>query len=328
MHRFTRVLLAALVALPVVLAASSAGAAVGTSCAKASGSATFSPALPKIGSTSKVTTTVTIKGTLGGCTGGGVTSAALVANIKFTIPSNCSSLLAGAATGARGTETLTWNTKQKSAATLVLYGVTGKPTETTAFGPVTSGPFAGLEQTGTLAYTLPTGACASTGLSKVTFTQAGSQTFKTVPGTLCTTQKGTAVVTPGLVTGTKTAQKVAATITIGGCIGGGVTSGSAKVTVSLGPSDCTSLAKLGVKSSMTETVTWNTKSTSTMSGGYTTGPLVGQATVALKITKGTFAGLHASTALQLTPAAGQNCTTAHPIKNLSITGPAPFVIQP
>jgi hypothetical protein len=267
-------------------------------------------------------------GKLGGCTGGGVTSGSLAATIKFTIPSNCTSLLAGAPTGAKGTETITWNTKQKSTVALVLYGVTGKPTQTTAFGPVTAGLFAGLSQTGTLAYTLPTGACTSGGLSKVTFKQVAAQAFKTVPGTVCNTQKGSAVVTPGLITGTKKAQKVAAKITIGGCRGGGVTSGTANITVSLAPSDCTSLAKLGVKSSITETVTWNTKKTSTMSGGYTTGPLVGQATIALKVTKGSFVGLHASTVLALTPTAGQTCAAAHPIKNLTITGPAPFVVQP
>jgi len=323
-------LLSALVALPVVLVGSAAGAAGGTSCATASGAGTFSPALPKVGSASKVTPTLSVTGgKLGGCSGGGVTSGSLAATIKFTIPSNCSSLLAGAATGAKGTETITWNTQQKTTvAPLVLNGVTGKPTQTTAFGPVTAGLFSGLSQTGTLVYTLPTGACTSGGLSKVTFKQVTGQAFKSVPGTLCNTQKGSAVVTPGLITGTKKAQTVAAKITIGGCIGGGVTSGTANITVSLAPSDCTSLAKLGVKSSIVETVTWNTKSASSMSGGYTTGPLVGQATIALKITKGTFVGLHASTVLTLTPTAGQTCTTAHPIKNLTITAPAPFVIQP
>jgi len=160
-------------ALPIGLVASPAGAAtVGTTCKGASGTATFSPALPIVGATAKVKSTVTIKNAkVTGCNGGGVTGGTFSASLKFTVANNCSSLLAGGETGTKGTETITWNTKKTSTVALSLKGVKGKVTQTNATGPVTKGVFAKAKQTGTLNYTLPAGACTKTALSKVTFKQ-------------------------------------------------------------------------------------------------------------------------------------------------------------
>jgi hypothetical protein len=130
----------------------------------------FTPALPKVGSTAKVKPTITIKGAkLSGCKGGGVTSGTFAATLKFSVASNCQTLLKGAETGTKGTETITWNTKKTSTVALALKGVKGKVTQTTATGPVAKGLFAKAKQSGTLNYTLPKGACGTAGLSKVTF---------------------------------------------------------------------------------------------------------------------------------------------------------------
>ena len=163
-------LAAAAMVLPIGLISSPAGAAGATTCKTATGTATFSPALPKLASKTKVKPTVTIKGKLGGCTGG-VTSGTFNASLKFSVANNCTSLLAGATTGTKGTESITWNTKKTSTVALTLVGVKGHVTQTKASGPVTAGLFKGSKQSGTLNYTLPTGACTSTGLSKVTFKQ-------------------------------------------------------------------------------------------------------------------------------------------------------------
>ena len=86
-------LLTAAMVLPIGLSASPAGAVGGTVCKTASGTATFTPGLPKAGSPTKVTPTVKIAGAkVGGCVGGTVTAGTLSATLKFHIGSNCSSL--------------------------------------------------------------------------------------------------------------------------------------------------------------------------------------------------------------------------------------------
>ena len=170
-------LLAAATMLPVGVLASPAGAAVKTTCKSASGSATFTPALPKVGSTAKVKPTIKIAGGKLTCTGGGVTGGTLAATIKFANAANCSSLLAGAPTGAKGTEIITWSNKQTSTVTLTLAAVTGKPTQTKATGVVTAGLFKGAKQAGTLNYTPLNGGCTSANLAKVTFKQVTPVTF-------------------------------------------------------------------------------------------------------------------------------------------------------
>ena len=176
--RNAAMLLAVGTMLPVGILSAPAGAAVKTSCKSATGSASFTPALPKAGSTAKVKPTIKIAGgKLASCTGGGVTSGTLAATIKFANAANCSSLLAGAPTGAKGTETITWSNKKTSTVTLTLAAVKGKPTQTKATGVVTAGLFKGAKQAGTLNYTPLTGGCTSANLAKVTFKQVTPVTF-------------------------------------------------------------------------------------------------------------------------------------------------------
>jgi hypothetical protein len=160
--------------LPVgLIAGAPAGAAAAKpTCKTASGTATFSPALPKAGVTTKVKPTITVTGKLGGCTGGGVTSATISAVLKQATAGNCTTLLAGATANISGSETLKWNTKKTSTVKpLKLTGVTGKVTQTTATGPVSAGLFAKSKQTGTLSFTPLNGGCTTAGLSKVSFKQ-------------------------------------------------------------------------------------------------------------------------------------------------------------
>jgi len=164
-----------LVAVAMIVSAgvmvSPAGAATGTTCKTASGTATFTPPLPKPGASTKVSPTIKITGTLGGCTGGGVTGGTISATLKQAIAGNCSSLLKGATANIAGTETITWNTKATSTVALKLVGVTGKVTETNATGPVSAGLFKGSKQSGTVAYTPLNHGCSTAGLAKVTFKQ-------------------------------------------------------------------------------------------------------------------------------------------------------------
>jgi hypothetical protein len=101
-----------------------------------------------------------------------VTSAKIAAVLKQAIAGNCTTLLAGKTANISGSETLTWNTKAKSTIKpLKLVGVTKKPTETNATGPVTTGLFAKAKQTGTLAFTPLNKGCTGGPLAKVSFKQ-------------------------------------------------------------------------------------------------------------------------------------------------------------
>jgi hypothetical protein len=169
-------LLTAAMVLPVGLSASPAGAVGGTACPKASGTATFKPALPKIHSTTKVLPTVTIVGAkTSGCVGGGVTAGTLSATLKFHTASNCDTLIAGKSGNVYGPLKIVW-ANSKGTSTIgkaTLAGITGQPpTVQKVSGLVTLGKFKGSKLTATTVYTIattPAGQCSSTGLSKVTF---------------------------------------------------------------------------------------------------------------------------------------------------------------
>ncbi len=148
-----------------------------------------------------------------------------------------------------------------------------------------------------------------------------------VGGTSCSKQVGTVTITPGLGT-TKKAQTIVATTTISGCSGGGVTGGKGTATIKTAPSNCSGLAGTGMKSPINETIKWNNGKTSTLTGTSTTGPKVGQATIALKVTKGLFIGLKGSTVVSFKPAQpAPYCTDAKPLKKLTISGVKPFAIK-
>jgi hypothetical protein len=181
MRKVAGVLVAAAMMLPVGLVATHAGAAAATpTCKTLAGTATFSPAVPKVGSTTKVKTTVGIKAAkLGGCTGGGVTGGTVNATLKFGLAANCSSLLKGDSTNTTGTVSIVWNTKATSTvAKATLVGVTGHPTQSTVSGPISAGLFKGKKVSVVTNYKLPTGGCTSADLAKVTFTALKPLTVK------------------------------------------------------------------------------------------------------------------------------------------------------
>lgn len=145
-------------------------------------------------------------------------------------------------------------------------------------------------------------------------------------GVTCKTQSGTATITPGFST-TPKVQKIAATVKLSGCTGG-VTGGTDKATVTTIKATCTSLATIGTKNGYAGTITWNTKKTSTFKGTATTGPKVGQATIAATISAGLLKGKKMSTVVSFAPAAGGGgCTNASPLKKLTVKGVKPFVIK-
>ena len=169
MRKVAGTLFAVALALPIGLAASPAGAAAGTTCKTSAGEATFSPPLPKIGSTTLVKTVLTATGTLSGCVGGGVTGGQVRTVSAKSSGSNCSTQVANK-TISKATETIVWNTKQTSTIAITLSPVKGKPSTNKAVsGTVTSGLFKGLHQTGLTVFTPATGSCTTTTLASVTY---------------------------------------------------------------------------------------------------------------------------------------------------------------
>ena len=180
MRKVARVVFAIAMVAPVGLIASPSGAVGGTSCKTASGAATFSPALPKLGNTTTVVSTVTAKGAVvGGCAGGGVISATASFTAKFSKPGNCTTLAtAGNSNRAKGKGVLTWNTQRTSTIAMSLTGVNGAPKNTKLAGTVIAGMFKGLRLSGTVAFVVPAGACAKTALTKVAFKQLSPRVIK------------------------------------------------------------------------------------------------------------------------------------------------------
>ena len=175
MRKFAGALVAAAVMLPVGLVASPAGAVGGTTCKTATGTATFTPPLPKIGSAKKVKSYATIEyAKVGGCVGGAVTAAILHAQLQFGTASNCSSLLAGKTANVTGRIKIPWYAGKVFKGTSLiakakLTPVKGKPTTQVVSGVISSGVFKGSSLKATTLYTIKAPQCASKALSKVTF---------------------------------------------------------------------------------------------------------------------------------------------------------------
>jgi hypothetical protein len=146
-------------------------------------------------------------------------------------------------------------------------------------------------------------------------------------GTSCKTSIGKATIAPGLSL-TAHAQTITAISTLSGCSGGGVTGGSAKATLKLPTTDCTGLAKGGAKETLTETITWNTKKTTTFTGATISGTAakVLQATLTAKVTAGLFKGSKASTTIAYSVNKG-SCSKTSAITGLAIKGLTPLVIK-
>lgn len=179
MRKIAGILVAAAMVAPVGVA-SRAGAAGGTTCQSIKGNATFKPALPKLGVSTKVRASVSVtNGKFGSCVGGGVTSGTVKLSSKFAKPGNCATLAtAGSSNQAKGTETITWNTGKTSTVAIALTGVNGQPTQAKVSGTVTAGLFKGSKQSGTVAYVVPKGGCTSKALSTVAVQQITLQIIR------------------------------------------------------------------------------------------------------------------------------------------------------
>jgi hypothetical protein len=173
MRRSLRLLLALSLFLPAVaLTAGPAGSASTTPvCTTFKGTLVYSPALPKLGATNTVNATVVTAGKIGGCAGGGVTSAITASKSKYV--GNCQTLL-GAKVGSKttGSETIVWSNGKSSTASTTLTSLnmaSAKGAHIKVTGKITKGQFPGLTFTITVNATAPAGSCVSKGLSTINF---------------------------------------------------------------------------------------------------------------------------------------------------------------
>jgi len=175
-------LLAVASLLPLVLVASPAGAAGGTVCATSAGTATFTPPLPILSSKTLVNGSLSAVGTVGKCTGGGVTSGhtKFKQTVKSTTGSNCTTLTKPSPTskGTIGSLVITWNTGKTSTAASFTVKQTKSVTTSTTTGKITAGLFVGSTITGSVKYTVPSGGCTSKPLATVTYVQTANFVIK------------------------------------------------------------------------------------------------------------------------------------------------------
>jgi hypothetical protein len=175
---------AALLPLSIVIP-TSAQAATGTTCKSATGKAAFTPALPRKGSAAKVFPVLAATGTIGACTGGGVTGGTTrFKSSKSATGQNCTTFGTYNTAVITGTESITWNTRSTSMIALTFHKVSGHPTEASLTGTVASGPFKGMHISGLLGFAFPSGACVSTGLSSFSYKNLRAELFA---GTITTT---------------------------------------------------------------------------------------------------------------------------------------------
>ena len=196
MRKLVGVLFAVAMVLPVGLVASSAGAlsGAGAVCTISKGTAKFSPALPILGSKTKVAATLTATVSLTGCVGsGGVTSGRVgltPGKVLVGKPSkvNCSALFTTVTKGTTpvlmtGTETVTWNTKATSTVSVHISPMRAPvPPGTTRYtvqvlGTVTAGLFKGQPTYGTFAFDDIGGACSKNPMGGTTVNSSHSNSY-------------------------------------------------------------------------------------------------------------------------------------------------------
>jgi len=151
-----------------------AGAAGGLppTCKTFAGTETWSPPLPKLGSSATVNSTVKLSATLTGCSGvAGITSGTSSSSTKLTAQ-NCNKTVAAAGTGAKSTGVVKWNNGKTStsADVLTLKSKVGvSPATFQLVAKYTAGIGVGHTTTTTISVVLNKGACQTTTLSKATF---------------------------------------------------------------------------------------------------------------------------------------------------------------
>ena len=180
MRKLAGIVMAAALALPAAMLLSQpAGAAGGTSCAKGSGSATFSPPLPDLTKTTKVKDVLKSTGTVSACTGA-VKSGAITGVSPKSTGSNCKTLATPTKTATKVTLTVKWNAGPASTIAAQLKQIPKVPVTTQAVtGTVTAGQFKGKHMSGKFTYTLPAKACSKGHpLAKVTYKDVGAVVIK------------------------------------------------------------------------------------------------------------------------------------------------------
>ena len=175
MRKSLGLLCAAALMLPVgvITAGAASGAGKTPTCKKASGSATFKPALPDLTKTKKVKSKLSAKGKLTGCAGGGVKSGTITFT-QTTKPtgSNCTTLSQPdpKSKGTIGKLVIKWNNGKQSTVGKFTIKQTKSVVDATTTGKITAGLFKGKKVKGTTTYTLPKDACSEGhALKKVTY---------------------------------------------------------------------------------------------------------------------------------------------------------------
>jgi hypothetical protein len=166
-----------------VITAQPAAAATVTQCAKAAGKATFTPPLPKLGSTKKVKSKLTATGTVSSCVGGAVTRG----TTKFTQTStstgaNCSTLVQPKASDppVKGTLVITWFKGNAAAGKSTASGFAIKQTDAThanTTGKITAGKFKGKAIVGKVVFEAESGGCTQKDLAHVTYKNTPNTKF-------------------------------------------------------------------------------------------------------------------------------------------------------
>jgi hypothetical protein len=142
-------------------------------------------------------------------------------------------------------------------------------------------------------------------------------------GTTCAKPSGTITIAPGL-TSKPTVQTISINLPIKACKGGGVTGGVSKGSIKTAAITAGTFAG-GKPVNLNDTITWNTRKTTTFTASSSTKITKGVITAAVKgkVSKGVFLGATVTTTVTVTlgkPGPGGS------IKNLIITGTKPFVI--
>ena len=168
MRKTLGLLCAVAMMLPIgVITAQPAAAAGGTTCKTNHGTATFTPPLPPLSSTKTVNTTVNFKGTLSGCSGGGVTGATYHGQYKVA-NDNCKKTLTYTTKTTTSPISTSWKPTGTSKGTITLHAIKGSPTKANVTGVTTTGKFKGLHLTTQFSFKAARSSdCGSTSLAKV-----------------------------------------------------------------------------------------------------------------------------------------------------------------
>jgi hypothetical protein len=178
MRKTFGLLCAAALMLPIgIITAAPAGAATVTQCSKAAGTFKFTPPLPVTGTTkSKLTST----GTISGCVGGKVTSGKTsFTSAPSNTPAGCSTLIKPdpKSKGTVGVFKVTWNNGKTSTAKAFYIKQTSAIVDATTTGKITSGLFLGKTIKGTVTFKLNSGGCSSKPASGGTYTNKKGTKF-------------------------------------------------------------------------------------------------------------------------------------------------------